>query len=355
MSGDRIPIPGDYSVGEWLRGEGDDADVAVCTRVRFARNVQDYRFSTSMPNEEAAKLTEFLVAQLTQPGLREELRVRQVSELAELERRELLERHLISRELATAERPRAVAVNDRESVSVMVNEEDHIRTQVFACGHDIPEAYRRAEALDEQLMERVQFAFNEEFGFLTACPTNAGTGLRVSVMLHLPGLVWAEEIEKATTAAQKTNMAVRGLYGEGSRATGDFYQVSNQITLGRTEDQITGDVSSAVRSLVAWERKIRGALLSGEPRSRTLDRIYRALGTLERAHVLATEEALGCLSAVRFGVRQGLLAAPSIAKLNLALLLSQPAHLQRLCGGPLSAAERDERRATLIRQLVADD
>lgn len=349
---DEIPISGESGLGEWLRGRGPDIDIAISTRVRFARNVKGYRFSTQMPSDEAKELTVFLGRQLTKPGFAEELRVVELAEIGDLERRVLLERHLISREMANADRARGVAIDRQESVSVMINEEDHLRAQVFQSGNDIATAYRRAENLDEALMERVPIAFSEEFGFLTACPTNTGTGLRVSVMLHLPGLVWADEIEKATNAAQKTNMAVRGLYGEGSRATGDFYQISNQITLGRTEQQIASDVAAAVQSLVGWERKVRQALLSGDPRERTLDRIFRALGTLERARILSTEEALSCLSAVRFGVQQQLVEDISLEQINRALLLSQPAHLQRLCNGPLTASQRDQRRAAAVRRIL---
>lgn len=351
MTGHASPPEG-VNVGAWLKGEGDDSDIAICTRVRFARNVKGFRFSTCMTHEEARELTQYLQRQLTQADFVEKLEIRDVGALGDLDRRLLLERHLISRELATADRPRFVAINATESVSVMVNEEDHIRVQVFQSGHSIDNAYRRAEELDTSLMRRVPIAFSEEFGFLTACPTNTGTGLRVSVMLHLPGLVWADEIEKATHAAQKTNMAVRGLYGEGSRATGDFYQVSNQITLGRAEDEIVSDVRALVRSLVASERKVRDALLKGEPRDRTLDRIFRGLGTLEHAHILSSEEALSCLSAVRFGIQQGLIEHIGLDEVNVALLLAQPAHLQQLSNGPLSAEERDQRRATLMRDSL---
>jgi len=304
-----------------------------------------------MTNEEAKELTDYMRRQLRQMDI-EDLDPVDVESLTDLDRRILLERHLISRELANAERSRFVAINRSESVSVMVNEEDHIRAQVFASGHAIDAAYRRAEDLDTALMRRVPVAFSDEFGFLTACPTNTGTGLRVSVMLHLPGLVWADEIEKASHAAQKTNMAVRGLYGEGSRATGDFYQVSNQITLGRSEQEIVADVHNAVSSLVAWERKVRDALLKGDPRERTLDRIFRSLGTLERARILSTEEVLTCLSAVRFGVEQKIVTDIGLKEVSAALLAAQPAHLQRMCSQSMTADERDERRANLMRKVL---
>ena len=185
---------------------------------------------------------------------------------------------------------------------------------------------------------------------LVAGVSNAG--LRLSVMLHLPGLVWSEEIDKATNVAQKIHLAVRGLYGEGSRALGDFYQVSNQVTLGRDEAQIQNDVLLAVGRIVQWEREVREALQRGTARTRTMDRVHRALGTIERAQILTSEEALGCLSALRFGVEEGLLDGFQVADLNRALLLSQPGHLQRHTRERLSPEDRDQRRAVLLRETL---
>ena len=347
-----LPIPDDFHVGAWLQGNGPQSDIAICTRIRFARNVEGYRFSTCMNESEAKELTGYLNKQLGRTDFVETLLIMDLPAIDELERKALMERHLISREHASAEKTRSVAVNDDESVSIMVNEEDHLRMQVFQSGLELAATYQRAERIDEALMQRVPLAFSEEFGFLTACPTNTGTGLRVSVMLHLPGHVWSEEIERATNAAQKVHLAVRGLYGEGSRALGDFYQVSNQVTLGRSEEQILADVGAAVERLIQSEREVRAALLLGDQRPRTLDRVFRALGTLERAHILSSDEALNCLSAVRFGVHQGVVDNVTQHQLNLALLLSQPAHLQRLHQGKLSAAERDLRRASLIRSIL---
>lgn len=346
------PVPNDFRPGEWLRGEGADTDIAVCTRVRLARNIQGFGFYPTMTADEASELIRVVHRGLLAPEFPEQLRIVGLSTLDEIERNVLVERHLISREQASADRPRSLAVDESEAVAVMINEEDHIRAQIFQSGFAVDAACQRAERLDDALMAAVPVAFSEEFGFLTACPTNVGTGLRVSVMLHLPGLVWADDIDKATAAVQKISLAVRGLYGEGSRALGDFYQVSNQVTLGRTERSIQLDVGTAVERLISWEREVREALLRGEPRLRTLDRIYRALGVLERAHILTSEEALNCLSAVRFGVQAGLVEGISIRDLSVALLLSQPAHLQRMHRSNLTPPQRDERRAALIRGIL---
>lgn len=347
--GDRPP---EFRPGTWLAGTGPDNDIAICTRVRLARNLQGYAFSPRLESGAAQQLYDLVRQRLSQAELPEQVQILDLRPIEDLERSMLVERHLISRELAASKRPAGVAVDADESVAIMINEEDHLRVQLFASGLQPDTVWRRGERLDDALMQRLPIAWSEEFGFLTSCPTNTGTGLRLSVMLHLPGLVWAEEIDKATNVAQKIHLAVRGLYGEGSRALGDFYQVSNQITLGRDEQQIRDDVMLAVGRIVQWEREVRGALLRGAARVRTLDRVHRALGTLERAQILTSEEALGCLSAVRFAIQAELLDGFTIAAVNQALLLSQPAHLQRHTRELLKPEERDQRRASLLREIL---
>jgi protein arginine kinase len=342
----------EFRPGTWLLGTGPESDIAICTRVRLARNLQDFPFSPRLDEAEAQELYRFVTQRLQKPGLPEALTVLDLQPVEELERTVLVERHLISRELAGSKKPSGVAVDLEESVAVMINEEDHLRVQVFAPGLQPEAAWRRAERLDDALIARLPMAWSEEFGFLTSCPTNTGTGLRLSVMLHLPGLVWSEEIDKATTVAQKIHLAVRGLYGEGSRALGDFYQVSNQVTLGRDETTIQSEVLLAVGRIVQWEREVRSALLRGSARVKTLDRVHRALGTLERAQILTSEEALGCLSAVRFGIEENLLDGFEIPAVNRALLLSQPGHLQRHSKELLKPDERDQRRAQLLREVL---
>jgi protein arginine kinase len=344
--------PPNHQSGAWLGGTGPDKDIAICTRARLARNVQGFPFSPRLDTAESRRLYEFVVHRLRPHELPEKLQLLDLEPIDELERSVLVERHLISRELAASKRKGGVALNTTENVAIMINEEDHLRLQVFAPGLQPEEVWRRTEQLDDALMQRLPIAWSEEFGFLTSCPTNTGTGLRLSVMLHLPGLVWSEEIDKATNVAQKIHLAVRGLYGEGSRALGDFYQVSNQITLGRDERQIQEDVMLAVGRIVQWEREVRGALLRDGARMKTLDRVHRALGTLERAQILTSEEALGCLSALRFGVETGLLNGFEMAAVNKALLLSQPAHLQRHTRETLRPSERDQRRAQLLREIL---
>ena len=349
---DEPQIPADVMLGEWLRGEGLDADIALSTRVRFARNIRGYRFTPCQDDAEAEELDALLRRTVVEAVPEPRLKILDLPRLPVLERELLVERHLISRELAHAERSRSAAVDAGESVSIMINEEDHLRSQVFRSGRAVPAAYAAAEALDDALLQRLPAAFSEELGFLTSCPTNVGTGLRVSVMLHLPGLVWSEEIETAAHTAQKIHLTVRGLYGEGSRALGHFYQLSNQVTLGRAESQIRDDVETAVESFVDWERRVREALLSGRKRARTLDRIARALAVLQSATMLTSEECLDNLSAVRFGLHAKRIVGIDVHDLDRVLLVTQPAHLQQLCGERLEPAERDQRRAGLVRSVL---
>jgi protein arginine kinase len=344
--------PPEFQPGAWLLAEGPERDIAICTRARLARNLQGYPFSPRLQDGEARDVYTYVTSRLATAVQPEQLAIVDLDSLDELERTVLVERHLISRELAASKRPRGVAIDTAESVAIMINEEDHLRVQVFAPGLQTAEVWQRAERIDDALIRYLPMAWSEEFGFLTSCPTNTGTGLRLSVMLHLPGLVWAEEIDKATNTAQKIHLAVRGLYGEGSRALGDFYQVSNQITLGPSERQIQDDVLLAVGRMVQWEREVRQALLRGGARARTLDRIYRALGTIERAQILSSEEALGCLSALRFGIEARVLSGFAIPDVNRALLLSQPGHLQRFTKERLQPEERDQRRAQLLREVL---
>jgi len=234
----------------------------------------------------------------------------------------------------------------------MVNEEDHMRLQVLRCGMQLDEAYAQADRIDDTLEARLDFAFSTKLGYLTACPTNVGTGIRVSVMLHLPALKMTGEIDRMRRAAKDMHMAVRGFYGEGTEAVGDLYQVSNQTTLGRTEPQILRDFAEVViPQIVDYERQARTALL--ESRSLVLDdKIHRAWGTLRAARLLGSDETLYLLSAVRLGVSMGRLDGISMATINELILLTQPGHLQRMAGEAMNGASRRAFRAQYIRRRL---
>jgi len=334
--------------GEWLRGSGPDANIVISSRVRLARNVANYPFLSRLAAEQRQELTELLRDSLVaclEPGEHQHLGL---EDLNELDRAFLAERRLISREHADAEGPRGVSFSPNEAVSVMTLEEDHLRMQVIHSGEDLVGAWKALEELDARMSEEVEYAYSARLGYLTACPTNVGTGMRASVMLHLPAVVMTGELEKVFRAVLKINLAVRGLYGEGTQATGDFYQISNQVTLGVSEAEILERLSGVVPQIVLYERRAREALLQ-ESRAGVEDRVWRAYGLLTHARQMSTEEALHLLSALRMGVHMGILQGTPIETINRIFLLVQPAHLQKLQGRELSGEERSIVRADFLR------
>lgn len=342
--------PDETPVDEWLRGEGPNIDVVVCTRVRLARNMEGFSFSIAQDDSEAELLTT-TVEEALRP-LARKLRWTWVDLRREnpLNRQVLVERHLISRELEDANRARGVLFDELGRSCLMVNEEDHLRLQVFRAGLRMKEAWDVADEIDDEIASVLPYAYSSRFGFLTSCPTNTGTGLRISVLMHLPALVTAREIEKATQAIQEMSMTVRGLYGEGSQAIGDLFQISNQKTLGETEDEILRCLQSAVENLVGWERRQREEFLQNP--LFVEDRASRALGILERARQLTSEETMNMLSRIRLGRILGVMQEPSLEALSRIFLLAQPGHLQQRAGQELDPRERDALRAELVRGIL---
>jgi protein arginine kinase len=272
-----------------------------------------------------------------------------VAELEAVDRQFLVERQLISRELADADGPRGVAINDGEQFSLMINEEDHLRIQVMNSGLDLGSAWEQINRIDDLIEDRVTYAFHDSLGYLTACPTNVGTGMRVSVMLHLPALVITRQLEKVFRALQKISLAVRGLYGEGSQAMGDFYQISNQITLGRSEDELIGQIAEVVPAMIEYERQARATLVDKSQKD-LHDRVSRAYGTLCSAQTISSEETMMLLSSVRMGVNLGLIKDIEIPTINQLFIHTQPAHLQKLRGSELKTADRNIERALYLQK-----
>ncbi len=339
--------------GEWLKGNGPDADVVVSSRIRLARNLSSFPFTNRASAHQKAEIDSTLRDKLTKLPFDPELKYLNLATLSLLDRQFLVERQLISRELANAEGPRGVALSQLENISVMINEEDHLRLQVLRSGFSLDEAWQDIDRLDDALEQKVNYAFSEEFGYLTACPTNVGTGMRASVMLHLPALVMNKEIEKVFRSLQKINLAVRGLYGEGSRASGDFYQISNQVTLGRSETKILQEINSVIPQIITYERQLRNTMVR-EKRSVVQDKVSRAFGTLSSATMIPSEETMDLLSNLRLGVHTGLIEDVTIAAVNDLFLHTQSAHLQKLAGTALDGEERNAERARYIRNRLRD-
>jgi protein arginine kinase len=339
------------SRGEWLRGGGADADIVVSSRIRLARNLAEYPF-LHRADELVRQEIERLLRRHVQPALGgDSATYFDVSTLESLDRQFLVERQLISRELSESQGSRGVCVADRETVSVMVNEEDHLRLQVLRSGFELDACWDEINTIDDRIESSVTYAFSEELGYLTACPTNVGTGIRVSVLLHLPALVLTKEIQKVFKALQKISVAVRGLYGEGSQATGDFYQISNQQTLGKSESQLIKSLKDVVPTIISYERKVRQALVK-ENRRGLHDQVSRAYGILRTAQTISSEETTHLLSSVRLGVNLGLLDDVPIETVNDLFLQTQPAHLQKISRQHLESAERNFARASYLRQRL---
>ena len=328
------------------------SEIVISSRIRLARNLAGHQFLSraSRPLRQSLenKIREaILSAQIASKTLYVDL-----ENAPEIDRTLLVERHLISKPHASAEGARGVAVGEDETISIMVNEEDHLRIQVLRSGLQLEEAWEQINAIDDRLEAQLDFAFHPRFGYLTACPTNVGTGIRVSVMLHLPALKLTGEIEKVFRAARDMRLAVRGLYGEGTEATGDFYQISNQTTLGKSEEDIISDFKlQVIPKIIDYEHQARRTLLN----DRTValdDKVCRALGILRSARLLASEETLFLLSHLRMGVNLGRIKDIDLRTLNELFLLTQPAHLQKIQGRKLEGDLRRAARADYIRQRL---
>jgi len=337
--------------GEWLRGTGPEADIVICCRLRLARNVQGFRFISRMDADERTACEQQIRSVILQQRIVPEDRYVSLHETAPLDRKLLVERHLISKEHEDSKHPRGVAIDRDEQTSIMVNEEDHVRLQVFQSGLQLRAAHKVANALDDLLARGLDFAFSPQLGYLTACPTNVGTGLRASVMLHLPALVLTRHIEKVFQAVSKLNLAVRGLHGEGTEASGHFYQISNQVTLGRSDADILANIEQVIPTIVSYERKAREELLRRD-RLRMEDRVWRAYGMLRTARIISSEESLMLLSALRMGHHLGILPDIDLQTINELFLNTQPGHLQKLAAHEMEALERDARRAEYIRRKL---
>lgn len=347
---------------EWLRGVGPVSDIVMSSRIRLARNLEKLPFATR-----GTKTSQAEVLRQAKEGVEHAPTlgtpwVFEMADLDEVDRQFLVERHLISREHAMRPDHRAVAIGQGEVISIMINEEDHLRIQVMQSGLNLRDAWMIIDALDDELSAALPFAYSTDWGYLTCCLTNTGTGLRASVMAHLPALVITKQINKVLHAITKLGLTARGLYGEGTEASGNFFQISNQVALGRSEEELIENIERILKQVIGHEQNARESLVTNS-RAQLEDRIWRAYGILRYAQTMSSNETLDLLSAVRLGVDLGLTSNGSAAAaggdkpldraiVNELLIASQPAHLQKLEGVKLSAQERDAKRASLIRKRL---
>lgn len=338
--------------GEWLKGSGPESDIVISSRIRLARNLADFPFIRKCSDTDRVEVETILHKAIAEiDSWQERVEYVDVSDLSELDRQFLMERQLISREHSEGSGARSVAIDSSEQFSLMINEEDHLRIQVMQSGFDLHTSYDFIDQIDNLIEQNANFAFHARLGYLTACPTNVGTGMRVSVMLHLPALVMTQEIDRVLRSMTKINLAVRGLYGEGSQAMGDFYQISNQVTLGRSERDLIDQISEVVPVIIEYERNAR-EFLKQESRNELNDKVKRALGILNSAESISSEETMLLLSSVRMGVNLGILDNVQIPTINKLFIHTQPAHLQKLHGMELSSADRNAARAQHLRRSL---
>ena len=339
----------------WLDASGEHSDIVISTRVRLARNLEGYAFTgRARDGERLRVLMQAKEALLDVPNLDDGVLVR-VDELSPDERLLLHERHLVSRELAglnDAPVRSGAALYLSGRFGIMINEEDHLRLQALHSGFAVADAFAKVEQLDTALGARLPYAFHQEFGYLTACPTNAGTGLRASVLIHLPGLVLTKEIGKVLAGLQSVGLTYRGLYGEGSEVVGNFFQISNQTTLGRSEGELLDYLVRVVRHVIEREEESRRVLLR-DAGYIIEDKLWRAFGTLRYARSLSFDEAMNYLSGVRLAVGLKLIGGLSVYTLNKLLIFSQSAHLGRAEGRTLTESEANVARARYVRETLA--
>lgn len=341
---------------KWMDGYTPEADVVISSRVRVARNLSQFSFPHMLDDEKSAQVINAVrqaVVYEELPGRVGNLEVIGLNELSPVDRQVMVDKHLISPDLLVEPQKKAVVVREDEVIIIMVNEEDHLRIQCLQPGLQLEQAWQIVNLVDDLLGKKLEFAFIEKWGYLTTCPTNTGTGMRASVMLHLPGLVLVGQIGGALNTISKFGLTVRGLYGEGTEATGDLFQVSNQVTLGRSEEEIISNLISIIRQLLARERAARQALYQ-EKRELVEDRVWRAYGNLKYARVLSSEEALRLFSDLRLGIYLGLISGISTGLIAELMVMIQPAYLAKTAGEDLTAYRRDVCRADLVRKKMAE-
>jgi len=336
---------------EWLKGKGPKSDIVISSRVRLARNIDGQCFLNRASSEAKKRILLSTRAIVEKNKYLKRATFFVMKDLNELDRQFLVERHLMSPEHMVDPEHKALIIDENEIVSIMINEEDHFRVQVLQSGLNVMEAWNIIDQIDTELSEKVPFAFSQRWGYLTACPTNTGTGLRGSVMLHLPALAMTNQIGNVFQAISKLGLTMRGLYGEGTEATGDFFQISNQVTLGYSEKDLLESIVRIINKIIMRENTTRNMLIT-KNRDEITDKIWRALGTLRSARIITSNETIMLLSIIRLGVNLGIVKKINTHVINELFILLQPAHLQKIEGNVLSPKERDAKRAELIRDKL---
>jgi protein arginine kinase len=336
----------------WVFTDGEASDVAFSSRIRLARNLKDIPFPSYANEKQLATVNES-VKQALKTGRPEfgTLNHLRIEDLSPNDRLVLVEKHLCSPQFIENPHLKSLIVNQAQSISIMVNEEDHLRIQTIMPGLSLENAFNLANQIDDFLEESLEYCFDECCGYLTACPTNVGTGIRASVMLHLPGLTLVDQVKRVLSALSHIGVNVRGMYGEGTESYGDLYQISNQVTLGRSEADLTNNLKSVCRQAIEQERTVREALLK-DSKAQLEDKLCRSYGILTQARILTSQESLKLLSDVKLGVELGIITGISKVTLRKLIFVTKASILQKIIGKEVSPAERDFYRAKVIRESL---
>ncbi|OEF96385.1 protein arginine kinase [Vulcanibacillus modesticaldus] len=343
------------AISDWMCDDGPESDIVISSRVRIARNLKDHPFpllaTDSQANAVINKVSETIInGKMKQIG---NFDLILLEDLNDLQKKVLVEKHLISLNLANESRKGAVTLSENEAISIMINEEDHIRIQCLYPGLQINQAWEMANKIDDILEKDLDYAFDEKRGYLTSCPTNVGTGIRASVMVHLPALVLTNQMNRLVPAITQVGLTVRGIYGEGSEALGNLFQISNQITLGQSEEDIIRNLHGVVNQIIELERQSRRNLVE-EKRFQIEDKVGRAYGILSNAKIIDSKEAAQRLSDLRLGIDLKMIKGISASVVNELMVMTQPGFLQYIANEILTPEERDIRRATIIRKKLLE-
>ena len=339
------------NTSEWLKGTGQYSHIVMSTRIRLARNLAHVPFPNKASKKELGTIFETVQSAFKGIDYFKNSQMFKISDLDNVDKQFLIERHLVSHEHATNPDGKALLISNEEILSVMINEEDHLRIQVMRSGLNLDESWKIIDSIDDALSEKLDFAYSVHWGYLTSCPTNTGTAMRGSVMVHLPALVMTKQINKVLAAISKLSFASRGFYGEGTQASGNFYQISNQVALGHSEVDVLSNINGLIRQVIEQEEQARQALLL-QNRPMLEDKIFRSFGVLKNAHIISSQETVELLSMVRVGIDLNIIKDVDRHSINELFLMIQPAHLQKLEGKKLSSTERDTKRASLIREKL---
>ena len=336
----------------WYLQNGKESDVVVSSRIRLARNLSEFPFVTRAKKQDLEKIEE-TIKEIT-PSIGYGMKFLKMKDIDDITKMSLVEKHIISPNFALKkEDSGAMLINDDENISIMINEEDHLRIQVLGEGFDIDNLMNLAIEVDEKIQKKLNYAYNQKYGYLTACPTNVGTGLRASVMVHLPALTKTGNIQKILEVINNFGMNIRGIYGEGSKAYGNMYQISNKQSLGITEKEVVKNLKQIVEKIIEQERLAR-KILSKET-VELEDEVYRAYGILVNCKKISSEEARELLSSVKLGTDMGIIKELNDLKVNKLLLYTKPANLQKFLGEKIEAYRRDIKRAEVIKQIINEN